>query len=131
MQTFLPLPSIVKSLECLDNKRLGKQRVEAKQILNALEHGGGWRNHPAVLMWEGYEDALKYYHNACIDEWVSRGKRNTMVKLEHPSEFEMPWWFGGKIHESHRANLLRKDQDYYAQFGWEEDPSLPYFWPTK
>lgn len=36
MQTFLPYPSIIKSLRCLDNKRLGKQRVETLQILRAL-----------------------------------------------------------------------------------------------
>lgn len=39
MQTFLPYPSFTHSLACLDNKRLGKQRVEAKQILMALEFG--------------------------------------------------------------------------------------------
>ena len=36
MQVFLPYPDFKKSLESLDNKRLGKQRVEAKQILNVL-----------------------------------------------------------------------------------------------
>ena len=39
MQTFLPYKSFVKSLNCLDNKRLGKQRVEAMQILNAITQG--------------------------------------------------------------------------------------------
>lgn len=33
MQTFLPYPDLLKSVQCLDNKRLGKQRVEAMQIL--------------------------------------------------------------------------------------------------
>lgn len=36
MQTFLPYKSFVKSAACLDMRRLGKQRVEAKQILMAL-----------------------------------------------------------------------------------------------
>ena len=36
MQTFLPYPDIEKSLNSLDSKRLGKQRVEAYQILNIL-----------------------------------------------------------------------------------------------
>ena len=35
MQTFLPLPSMGDSVRCLDDKRLGKQRVEAFQILKA------------------------------------------------------------------------------------------------
>ncbi|MFN7881952.1 MAG: pyrimidine dimer DNA glycosylase/endonuclease V, partial [bacterium] len=33
MQTFLPSPSFAESARILDNKRLGKQRVECKQIL--------------------------------------------------------------------------------------------------
>lgn len=131
MQTFVPYDSILKSLACLDDKRLGKQRVEAKQILKALDEGGGWANHPATLMWRGYEDCLRYYHNGCIIEWVARGKRNTMMLLDHPDDFEMPWWWYGEIHASHRANLLRKDPDHYGQFGWTEDPQTPYFWPVK
>ena len=33
MQTFLPYPDMIKSAKALDYKRLGKQRVEAKQII--------------------------------------------------------------------------------------------------
>ena len=32
MQTFLPSPRFAESARCLDSARLGKQRVEAKQI---------------------------------------------------------------------------------------------------
>jgi hypothetical protein len=31
VNTFLPFPSFEASVRCLDNKRLGKQRVEAYQ----------------------------------------------------------------------------------------------------
>ena len=37
MQTFLPYPDFQLSAECLDYKRLGKQRLEAFQLLVALE----------------------------------------------------------------------------------------------
>jgi hypothetical protein len=61
MQTFLPYASFSESAKALDYKRLGKQRVECRQILRALEHGGGWANHPATRLWRGYETALKAY----------------------------------------------------------------------
>jgi len=51
VQTFLPYTDFIKSAKCLDYKRLGKQRVEAKQILNILlgeTTKAGWTNHPAV-----------------------------------------------------------------------------------
>ena len=33
MQVFLPYPDFKKSLESLDDKRLGKQRVETYQLI--------------------------------------------------------------------------------------------------
>jgi hypothetical protein len=39
MQTFLPFSDFEKSARCLDNKRLGKQRVEGFQILKSLSFG--------------------------------------------------------------------------------------------
>jgi hypothetical protein len=62
-------------------KRLGKQRVEAKQLLNILlgeTDKKGWTKHPCTLMWKGHEETLKYYHDIMICEWMSRGYNNTM-----------------------------------------------------
>ncbi|NIR59253.1 MAG: cytoplasmic protein, partial [Gammaproteobacteria bacterium] len=43
-------------------RRLGRQRVEAFQVLRGLTFPGyGWRHHPAVKMWAGYEEALVRY----------------------------------------------------------------------
>ena len=57
MQTFLPYNDFKKTAACLDNRRLGKQRVEAYQILRIISGkrtSGGWLRHPAVLMWKGF-----------------------------------------------------------------------------
>lgn len=150
MQTFLPYPDFRKSLECLDNKRLGKQRVEAMQLINALELGGAWSNHPAALMWRGSIDALKLYHDFSIRIWEARGFKNNMEMLltygiipsidehldsyfEEGNETDMfPAWFGDPaFHAAHRSNLLRKDPVHYGQFGWTEPQDLPYIWPVR
>jgi hypothetical protein len=82
-------------------------------------------------MWTGYEEALKLYQNYTINEWVSRGYKNTM-KLEEVDleDVVMPPWFGVELfHQSHRSNLLRKDYEYYSQ--WFNEPSdLEYLWPV-
>ena len=72
---------VKESLKSLDWRRLGKQRVEAKQILNVLlerTDTKGWRNHPITRMWAGYESALQLYFNLCVKEWVGRGYNNNM-----------------------------------------------------
>ena len=134
MQTFLPYKSFEKSAQVLDSKRLGKQRVEAWQILNTLQKrkegiAKGWANHPAVLMWDGYEDALREYYNAIVREWIKRGYKNNMIYFLLPSTILYPPWLGDrKFHNSHRSNLIRKDKEYYSQF-WKISGNLPYIWP--
>ena len=129
MQTFLPYPDFKKSLQALDYRRLGKQRVEAYQIIRAIKFGGGYRNHPAVKMWRGHINALKLYHNLCIDEWVRRGYQNRMKKMKISGKISYPSWLGRKnFHAAHRSNLLRKDKYFYGQYGWKEPPDLPYLW---
>lgn len=130
MQTFLPYADFSQSAKCLDYRRLGKQRIEAYQILNSLLTGSGWKHHPAVKMWESYEAALSLYMDVMIREWIARGYNNTMRITETPENVTLPSWIGGEIHASHRSNLLRKDPTYYGKFGWTEPSDLPYHWPT-
>jgi hypothetical protein len=129
MQTFLPYPDFIKSLQALDCRRLGKQRVEAYQIIRALKFGGGYSRHPAVRMWHGHINALKHYYNLAIDEWVGRGYKNRMQKMPIRGKISYPHWFGrNTFHAAHRSNLLRKDNTFYGKYGWYEPPDLPYLW---
>lgn len=141
MQTFLPYKSFRDSALCLDNKRLGKQRVEVLQIYNTLTGKSyGWKNHPAVKMWKGYEHALVEYGIVICLEWIRRGYKDTLLEkfISYKTELlkenkerinEFPKWLGDdKFHASHRSNLLRKDKKWYSQFGWKEPDDMPYVW---
>lgn len=136
MQTFLPLPDFAASARCLDDRRLGKQRVEALQLLN-----GSFANHPASRMWRGYELCLVVYGLVVCQEWISRGYKDTCwlkVAAHAPVDASCTWdalpkppWLGDeRLHSSHRSNLLRKDSLHYSQFGWAEVPVAGYFWPV-
>ena len=141
MQTFLPYPDFKQSAKSLDNKRLGKQRVEAWQIYQSLTiEDYGWKNHPIVKMWKGYEKALLFYGYEISDEWKSRGFKDIMKQrfmeeigkkyfTDRLLKSELPYWFSiENFHASHRSNLLRKDITWYGQFGWTETPDLEYVW---
>lgn len=133
MQTFLPYPDFGESVRCLDYRRLGKQRVEAQQLIDVLMGiKEGWKNHPACKMWYGYAPSLMQYKDYCIAEWVRRGYKNNMLYLgmDKLPPFPTPSWFGNPaFHAAHRSNLLRKDAEYYGQFGWTEPDNLEYMWP--
>ena len=134
MQTFLPYSDYKKSFDCLDYRRLGKQRVETFQILNVLlnrTNTKGWRNHPATKMWQGYENALKLYLNDCIDAWKSRGYNNNMKYEEISGDIVYPPWFGDrKFHTSHQSNLVRKLPEHYRKYFPDVPDDMPYVWPV-
>ncbi|HEX3393667.1 MAG TPA: MSMEG_6728 family protein [Acidimicrobiales bacterium] len=150
MQTFLPYPDFAASAAVLDDRRLGKQRVEALQVLRALTIPGyGWRHHPAVAMWRGYEEALGAYGVAICREWCRRGRADTCdtkIRLElaglgiadvrDQTELDeagrLPPWLGDEdFHRSHRSSLLSKDTATYGPVFTDVPPDLPYVWPTK
>lgn len=132
MQTFLPYSDFQKSVEVLDYRRLGKQRVETFQVLNILLERTatkGWVNHPVTKMWRGFEEALKLYQNITITEWVKRGYKNNLLFEEvNADDLEFPNWLGDEeFHRSHRSNLLRKNFEYYSQY-FNEPTDLEYKW---
>lgn len=140
MQTFLPYESFHESAKILDYRRLGKQRLECKQIYLALTgHSRGWKNHPATLMWKDHESTLLGYAIIITKEWIHRGYKDTMLPwfeeqhrqyISSPSDY--PNWLGcPEFHASHRSNLLRKAPRYYRQFWPNEPDNLEYVWPSK
>lgn len=144
MQTFLPFAhDFDRSLRQLDRRRLGKQRVETLQLLNALTGvSSGWRQHPAAVMWIGYEPALIQYGVRCCDIWREHGYRDTCrdkildhlpVVLACRGNTGMPYWSGGAIADrlsaTHRYQLFRKDPQFYAK--WEDEPEAEYYWPPR
>ncbi|GGS81255.1 MSMEG_6728 family protein [Nonomuraea spiralis] len=149
MQTFLPYPDFEASAGVLDPLRLGKQRVEALQILRALTVPGyGWRHHPVVKMWAGYEEALVRYGLDVCAHWCSTGRADTcaatmsaelghtcgtpVVRTQHElaAAGELPPWLGDEdFHRSHRSALLRKDPAHYRPLFGDEPDDLEYVWP--
>lgn len=70
----------------------------------------GFMSHPAVSMWLGFEEALKDYINAHIEEWIRRGYRNTMKMYSVVEKYPRPQWtFSKELHNRYRSNLLQKE----------------------
>lgn len=114
MMTFRPYANHQQSAKVLDYRRLGKQRVEAYQIMSAMMaqatgEQGGWTNHPIVLMWAGrrnpyldhhcgqmhLDDLIKYYYSMAT-EWERRGYNHSMDYKVLPFQL-MTSKFGDKL----------------------------------
>lgn len=134
MQTFMPYNDFQLTAQVLDNKRLGKQRVEAWQVLRALRgQTKGWVNHPATVMWRGCEQSLIMYGLLICDEWQKRGFNDSLydqfrAEWKNGKDLREPWWLGFEpLHTSHQSNLYRKDAVHYKEFA-VAPIDLPYVW---
>lgn len=141
---FVPRSTFVESLIDLDypkpghpTSRLGKQRAETKQILNAVTGvTKGWQRTPMVLMWKGYPGALAQYGAICCRIWRLRGFQDSLLPwfeemMERYPDNRKPWWWGDeRVHLSHRSMLLQKDPDWYGPLYPDTPINLPYFWPV-
>ncbi|CAL9325269.1 MSMEG_6728 family protein [Streptomyces sp. SudanB182_2057] len=150
MQTFLPDSDFRRSALLLDRRRLGKQRVEALQVLRGLTVPGyGWRRHPAVRMWHGYDEALVRYGLEICRVWREQGHQDSCAASlvadyagAHPGAHvrdqaalaragELPPWLGdAAFHRSHQSALVRKDPETYADLFPGVPDDLPYVWPS-
>jgi hypothetical protein len=150
LQTFLPYPDFAASAQALDPRRLGKQRVEALQVLRGLTQPGyGFRHQPAVRMWRGYEEALGTYGVTVCRAWFARGFADTCelrlreelarIGVAAPRSQEqlaaagaLPPWLGDPgLHRSHQSSLLRKDPGFYRPLFPDVPDDLPYVWPGR
>ncbi len=147
MQTFLPYADFELTAKCLDDERLGKQRLEAIQALGII-HELAWDSvdqkyrpatvtpwattHPAVAMWKGYSGVLFLYARTICREWRARGRHDDILPrlsatygwLTTSGEVPCPPWMGDpRLHASHRAVLLAKEPGHYGTLGWREPPA--------
>ena len=147
MQTFLPYNNYYQSAKVLDQKRLGKQRVEVLQLLNSIKASKedkpyrGWKNHPCRNMWyqkgkHDYSNALVTYGQAVCKAWKERGYKDTCYEkisahYDHSAKLVFPPRLGNhKFHESHRSMLTQKDSSWYKKL-WPSTPdNLEYYWPV-
>lgn len=122
MQTFLPYKDFRKALETLDDKRLGKQRVEAKQVIDSIllrpkKDGSkrkGYLNHSINNLWRDYIPALQLYYNLSLELWAERGFQNIILKPESvDGEVVMPPWLTDEFCDKHKQLLLEKKPDFY------------------
>lgn len=145
MQTFLPYSDFRASAEVLDDKRLGKQRVETLQVMRALTLPDyGWQHHPVTTMWRGYRPALMAYQFATCTVWAERGYADTclektladlalvpedLVAYEQGTYPVPPWNDDPAVHRSHRSKLVQKAPEHYRPVFPDVPEDLEYVWP--
>lgn len=113
MQVFI-IGTPLETAEVLDARRLRKQLIEVKQILDALDGWGAWSNHPCVLQYKADVGWLRAY-KVCLNAYVN-GQYNDASKVSEYATRITPDWHTQRYYDNMKARLYTKNPQHYAQF---------------
>ena len=76
MNIFLPYEDVNQSIRALDDRRLVKQILECKQLLDvALGNTNGWSRHPVAVYYKDYPHFIARFGLMCCLEYELRFNR--------------------------------------------------------
>lgn len=158
---WVPYASPQQSARCLSDDILNKLRTDCVRTIRGVKKHSlkkrdvGLLVEPAVKIWKANVLALTAYTVIVTNEarqrgfavgvtdsflrnyaqeelvQVTNGLKNSRTIPQLCYEFNFPLWWGGKIHESHRAALLALYPDHFSKFDWPEKAKLDLFWPEE
>ena len=137
MNIFVPVTDFTEIAECLDDRRLNRQRSDVTAVLRKLMDESAEDDHPLVKMWRGNERFLCRYGLAICMEHQARGNSGQTAQkiLEYRNEFgvetdvEPEWWGRDEVHDSHKSYLVRAQPSHYRQFWPEIADDIPMIFP--
>ena len=116
MQIFI-IGTPFETAEALDVRRINKQIIENKQIMDAiLGAGKGWFNHPVVKSYKNHFHWL-YYYNLCLF-WYSRGDKPMAKKMSDKAMAFKPNFHTEEYFNQMKRRLFEKDEEYYKQWSY-------------
>lgn len=120
MQVFI-IGTPLETAMALDSRRLNKQIIECRQILDALNGAKAWSNHPCVLQYRGHEGWLKIY-SECLELELLRTPNNdaTITAIQAVAsvmaEKLTPCFHTQEYFDQMKRRLYTKDKEHYKQW---------------
>ena len=114
MQVFI-IGSPYETAEALDGKRLHKQIIEARQIIQAIQgKTDAWANHPCTKM---YRKHLKWlYHYQLTLEYYATGKNDVARFWSSVADAIRPPFHTEDYFNQMKRRLYTKNNSHYHQW---------------
>ena len=113
MQVFI-IGTPLETAMALDSKRLRKQIIECRQILDALNSKTAWSNHPCVLQYRGYEKWLEIYKGILMS--YEKCEFGTAILSNMYADNYRPDWHTQEYYDQMKRRLYTKDPEHYKQW---------------
>ena len=115
MQVFI-IGTPLETAQALDQKRLHKQIIECRQVLDALNGAKAWSNHPCVLQYRGCEEWLEDYL-MCLVAYKNEDIVQAFV-AEQWCCVTKPKWHTQEYYDQMKRRLYTKDKEHYKQWSY-------------
>ena len=126
MNVFI-IGSPLETAEALDPRRLNKQIVECKQMLNAIEgQTKAWRNHPCTLQYEKHVLWLQLYR-ACLVAYKGNNIKEATICSDAADSIK-PHFLDKAFYKQMMRRLYTKDPVHYAQWAHLGTSEENWYW---
>ena len=115
MQVFI-IGSPLETAKALDNRRLNKQIIECKQILDALNGAKAWSNHPVVLQYKNHQNWLMQY--TFILESYRNGNLSIANFVNQLIGMIKPKFHTEEFFSQMKRRLYTKNPHHYSQWSY-------------
>ena len=116
MQVFI-IGKVLDTFEVLDRRRLNKQKIECKQILDAIDGiSKSWKNHPITKSYTPYRKWLMIYL-WLLEEYTSA--ESDIVMMIHYNKWlwdNRPEFHTDEYFKQMKRRLYTKDNNHYSQY---------------
>lgn len=129
MQVFI-IGSALETAQALDKKRLNKQIVECKQILNAIEgKTKAWANHPCTKQYkEHIEWLIAYTH--CLKSYFNNDIHKARIWNLYAMNLT-PKFHTIDYLEQMKRRLYTKDNNHYNRWWFLGESQENWYWSTE
>lgn len=127
MQVFI-VGSPLETARALDPKRLRKQIIECRQILDALNGAKAWSNHPCVLQYRGHEFWLRFYKRVLEEVQKSGGASIRSKYFNYRARETTPDWHTQEYYDQMKRRLYTKDKEHYKQWAYLGTSEENWYW---
>ena len=126
MQVFI-VGTPYETAEALDAKRLNKQIIENKQIMDAIiGTGKGWFNHPVVKSYNKHLNWLQHY-NLCLF-WYRQGNKQMAKEMSDKAVEHKPNFHTEEYLNNMKRRLYTKNKQHYKQWSELGESNCNWYW---
>ena len=126
MNVFI-VGSPMETAMVLDKKRLNRQIIETKQILDALfGESEAWNRHPATLQYDEFEQWLLEYRG-CLWNY-RRGDLEAAQMHSQLADSIRPPFHTEEFFNQMKRRLYTKDNNHYAQWAYLGESQENWYW---